>query len=49
MLAVVAIIATALAFMVLPLLAEMVFDFVYCVSPGFRRMYRDFYRRCRGR
>ena len=48
MIATVLIIAAAFAFLILAFAAEVVFDFLYQFFPGFRRWYRDFYKRCKG-
>lgn len=48
MIATLIIIGLAFGFLIFAFVAEIVFDFLYSVSPGFRRWYRDFYKKCKG-
>lgn len=48
LIAALAIIGAAFAFIIFAFLFEVVLDFLYQFSPAFRRWYRDFYHRCKG-
>lgn len=48
MLAMLAILGLALGFIIFMLIAEIVFDVLYQLSPAFRRWYRNFYYKTRG-
>lgn len=48
MIATLIVIGLAFGFVALMFIAEIVFDLLYQLSPGFRRWYRDFYNNIRG-